>query len=151
MNTRTHTRTHTHTVVRHLGRKSVNMEAVERCVRVLRLSLIDPDVPSMNEWMHKGWALVPRPSMIYCASSFLVNTLLILHFEWNIGLCLWGRHNSHVVPKKTGPVDEILNTLWPHNHIGCVWLIHLFPGTVHKLDYLSVPAWKVVLSGDSVL
>jgi hypothetical protein len=32
----------------------------------------------------------PRPSFIYCASPFLVNPLLIPHFEWNIGLCSWG-------------------------------------------------------------
>jgi hypothetical protein len=28
----------------------------------------------------------------------LINFLLILHFEWNVGLYLWGRHNGHLVP-----------------------------------------------------
>jgi hypothetical protein len=28
----------------------------------------------------------------------LINPLLILHSEWNVGLYLWGRHNSHLVP-----------------------------------------------------
>jgi hypothetical protein len=28
----------------------------------------------------------------------LINPLLILHFEWNVGLYLWGHHNSHFVP-----------------------------------------------------
>jgi hypothetical protein len=27
----------------------------------------------------------------------LINPLLILHFEWNVGLYLWGHHNSHLV------------------------------------------------------
>jgi hypothetical protein len=28
----------------------------------------------------------------------LINPLLILHFEWSVGLYLWGRHNSHYAP-----------------------------------------------------
>jgi hypothetical protein len=68
----------------------------------------------MKEWIHKGWAfpaLVLWLSMIYCASPFLFSPLSILHFEWNAGLCLWGRHNSHLVPLKTGPSGKILNKL----------------------------------------
>jgi hypothetical protein len=42
----------------------------------------------------------PRPSLIYCASP-LINPLSIPHFEWSVGLCLWGRHKSHLVPWRT--------------------------------------------------
>jgi hypothetical protein len=54
---------------------------------------------------------------------FLINPLLILHLDWNVGRYLWGRHSSHLVPWKTGPGDEILNKLWLHNHIGYVWVV----------------------------
>jgi hypothetical protein len=79
----------------------------------------------MNECVrmdHSNLALALRPSLIYHASP-LINPLLILHFGWNVGPYLWGRHNSHLVPRSTGPDDGILNKLWPHNHIGYVWLI----------------------------
>jgi hypothetical protein len=94
-------------------------------------------------------ALASRPSMIYCASP-LINPLLILHFEWNVELYLWRRHNSHLIPWRTGPGDETLTELWPHNHIRYVWLIRLLLSTFHKLGYLSIPVWKGVLLGGSV-
>jgi hypothetical protein len=50
--------------------------------------------------MYKGGpktGLAPRPLMIYCASIF-INPWLIPHFEWSVGLCLWGRHSNHLVP-----------------------------------------------------
>jgi hypothetical protein len=43
-----------------------------------------------------------------------------------------GRHSSHLVPKRTGPNDEILNKLWPHNHLVYVWL------TRHLLDNIHI-------------
>jgi hypothetical protein len=43
-------------------------------------------------------ARAPRLSLIYRASPFSMNPLLIPHFELNVGLCLWGRHNSYLVP-----------------------------------------------------
>jgi hypothetical protein len=104
-----------------------------------------------NKWMHKGWALPAlglRPSMIYCALNFLSNTLSVLHVDWNVGLCLWGRHNSHLVPRRIDLGDEILNKLYPRNHIRCVWLIHLPPDTVHKWNYLWNPVWKDALLCD---
>jgi hypothetical protein len=76
----------------------------------------------MNECVrvgHSNLALAPRPSLIYCASP-LINPLLILHFGWNVWPFLWGRHDSHLVPRSTGPGDEIINKQWPRNHIGCV-------------------------------
>jgi hypothetical protein len=77
-----------------------------------------------NWWTVKPYSLLyvcmckggPWPSLIYCASP-LSNPLLILHFRWNVGPHLWGRHNSHLVPWSTGPGDKILNKLWPHDHI----------------------------------
>jgi hypothetical protein len=30
----------------------------------------------------------------------LINPLLILHFEWSVGLYLWEHHNSHLTPQK---------------------------------------------------
>jgi hypothetical protein len=106
---------------------------------------------TLNEWInecvrvgHSNLALAPRPSLIYCA-SLLINPLLILCFGWNVGHYLWGRHNSHLFPRSTGPGDEILNTLWPHNHIGYVWLIQPLLGTFHKWDHLSIPVWKGLL------
>jgi hypothetical protein len=62
-------------------------------------------------------APAPRPSQVYCASP-LISPLSILRFEWNLGLCLWGRRSSHLIPWRTGPRDEIVNKLWPHSHIG---------------------------------
>jgi hypothetical protein len=38
-----------------------------------------------------------RPSLICCVSPFSVNPLLISHFKLNLGLCLGGCHNSHLV------------------------------------------------------
>jgi hypothetical protein len=80
---------------------------------------------------HSNLALALRPSLI-CYASPLINPLLILHFGWNVGPYLWWHHNSHLVPWNTGPGDEILNKLWPHNHIGYVWLIQPLLGTFHK-------------------
>jgi hypothetical protein len=92
----------------------------------------------------------PQPSMI-CSASPLINPILILLFKWNTGLNLWGCHSSHLVPWRTGPGDEILTELWPHNHIEYVQLIRLLLGTFHKWDRLSIPVWKGVLLGDSVM
>jgi hypothetical protein len=56
----------------------------------------------LNEWMYEGLAIIIPP--LHCDLQWsivlplLINHLLILHFEWNIGLCLWERHNSHLVP-----------------------------------------------------
>jgi hypothetical protein len=47
-----------------------------------------------------------------------------------------GLHSSHFVPKRTGPSDEILNKLWPHNHIGYVWLIHHLLDNIHICNNL---------------
>jgi hypothetical protein len=71
-----------------------------------------------------------------------INPLLILHLEWSVGLCLWGRHSSDLVPWKSGPGDGILNKLWPHNHTGYVWLIHLLLGTFRKWGHQSIPVWN---------
>jgi hypothetical protein len=95
----------------------------------------------MNECVrvgHSNLALAPQPSLIYCASP-LINPLLILHFRWNVGPYLWGRHNSHLDPRSTGPGDEILNKLGPHNHVGYVWLIQPLLGANHKWEHLSIP------------
>jgi hypothetical protein len=54
------------------------------------------------------WPSALRPSLIYCASP-LISPLWIPHFEWNVGLCLWGHHKSHLVPRRIGPGDEISN------------------------------------------
>jgi hypothetical protein len=77
----------------------------------------------------------------------LISPLLIPHLDWSVGLCIWGRHTSHLVLWKTGPGDEILNELQPHNHTGYsyVWLIHLLLGTFRKWDYESIPIWKGAL------
>jgi hypothetical protein len=64
---------------------------------------------------------------------------------------LWGRQKIHLIPWRTGPGDEILNELEPHNRIGRVWLIHILLGTFHKWDHPSLPIWKGVLSQTSVL
>jgi hypothetical protein len=95
-------------------------------------------------------ALALPPFLIYCASP-LISPLLIPHFEWSAGLYFWGCHTSHMVPWKTGPGDEILGELWPHSHIGHVWLIHLLIGTSRKWDHSSVPIWRGVPLDDSVL
>jgi hypothetical protein len=69
----------------------------------------------MNEW---GMGQKIRP--LHCdpqwsiVLTLLINPLLILHLEWSVGLCLWGRHSSHLVPWKTGPGDEIVNKM---NHV----------------------------------
>jgi hypothetical protein len=74
--------------------------------------------------MYQGWAkrsgacTATFNDLLCC--PFLINPLLILHLKWSVGLYLWGCHSSHLVPWKTGPGDEILNILWPHNHIGYV-------------------------------
>jgi hypothetical protein len=81
----------------------------------------------------------------------LINFSLILHLKWNVGLYLWGRHSSDLVPWRTGTGDEILNKLWPRNHVGCVWLIRLLQGTFRKWGHLSNPVWKGVILGDNVL
>jgi hypothetical protein len=60
------------------------------------------------------WSIVPH---------FWINTLSIPHFERTAGRCLWGRHNSHLVPWNTGPGDETANGLYAHSHKGHVWLI----------------------------
>jgi hypothetical protein len=103
----------------------------------------------MYEWMNvcvvgHNLTLALRPSVIYCSSP-LINPLLILHFKWNVGLYLWGHHSSYLVPKITDPGDEILNKLWPHNHIGYVWLMHLVLGVFHMWGCLSIPVEKVSL------
>jgi hypothetical protein len=102
----------------------------------------------MNECMHKGWGILMRPSMIYYASPFLYNSFSTVHFEWKVGLCLWGIMVITWFHKKLAQLTNSLNKVWPHKHIGCVWVIHLFPGTVHKWSHLSIPVWKYVISGD---
>jgi hypothetical protein len=83
-----------------------------------------------HEWVRKGWVTIIGP--MHCDIQWFVvlplsiNTLSILHIEWNVGLCLWMNHSSHLVLYKTGLGDKILNKPWPHNHIGCVRVI-LFP------------------------
>jgi hypothetical protein len=37
------------------------------------------------------------------------NSLLILHFEWNVGLYLLGCHKSHLVPWRIDPGDDIFS------------------------------------------
>jgi hypothetical protein len=107
----------------------------------------------MNEWMNKG-----RPKSAHALRRYL-DLLCIplcftlptaLHFEWSVVSDLWGRRGSHLVSWNNGPGDEILNKLWPHNHIGYVWLILLSLNTFRKWDYPLTPFWKGVLSGDSV-
>jgi hypothetical protein len=96
-------------------------------------------------------SLALRPSVIYCTSLW-INPLLIPHFEWNVGLYLWRRHNGHLVPWRTGPGDKILNgAIASQLHRTCVWQSHLPLGTFHKWDCPSVPIWKGVLLDDSVL
>jgi hypothetical protein len=79
--------------------------------------------------MHKGWATINRP--LHCdlqwsiVLTLLINSFIILHLKRNVGLSLRGRHSSRLVPGRTGPGDEILNKLWPHNRIGYAWLIHI--------------------------
>jgi hypothetical protein len=36
----------------------------------------------------------------------LINHLLIPHLKWSVRLCIWGRHSSHLVPWRTGPVTK---------------------------------------------
>jgi hypothetical protein len=96
--------------------------------------------------MYEGWAKGSGP----CTATFndllcfpfLINPLLIPHLEWSVGLCLRGRHSSHSIPWRTGPGDEILFGLQPHNHTGRVWLIRLLLGTFRKLGHRSIPVWK---------
>jgi hypothetical protein len=86
-------------------------------------------------------APTPRSSPVYWASP-LISPLSIQHFEWNAGLHIWGRHKWHSVPRRTGAGDEILNELYPHNHIESVWLIHHLLRTFHKWDHSSIPNLK---------
>jgi hypothetical protein len=102
----------------------------------------------MNECMHNGWTTINWP--MHCDLQWCVMLRFILHFKWNVGLCVQGHQRSHLVPWKTGPGDWILSKVWPHNHIGYVWLIYLLLGTFWRQDYLSVPVWRGVLLGDSV-
>jgi hypothetical protein len=59
---------------------------------------IVPEVVCMYESKRCGSHPAPeqRPSLIFCASP-LISFLWIPHSEWNIGLYLWGRHESHLV------------------------------------------------------
>jgi hypothetical protein len=102
----------------------------------------------MYVWGGQYPAPAERPLLMYCASP-LISPLLIPNFERSVGLCLKGRHNSHLAPWRTGPGNKILNTLY-HNHIGYVWPFHFPVGTFHKWDRPLVPAWKGVSLVDSV-
>jgi hypothetical protein len=64
-------------------------------------------------------------------------------------LCIriWGRHSSHSVSWKTGPGDEILHALQPHNHIGCV--IFVIPMIIHFLNTL-VPRYTSLIRSRSL-
>jgi hypothetical protein len=109
---------------------------------------------------HSDLALALWPSLICCVSS-LINPLLILHFGWNVGPYLRGCHNSHLVPRSTGPGDKILNKLWPHNHMGYVWLIQPLLSTFymtraegqqrsatwrHGLCHFRIPPYPLMLT-----
>jgi hypothetical protein len=87
-------------------------------------------------------------SKMYCFPSLFI-TLSVLNFWWSAGLSLWGHHGSHSVPWSNDPCGKILNKLLPHNHIGYVWLILLFLGTVCTLDCLPVTVQKGALLGDN--
>jgi hypothetical protein len=62
--------------------------------------------------MYKGWAIKSSPCTATLQWSIvlplLITPLLIPHPEWSVGLCIWARHRSHLVPWKTDPGDEIL-------------------------------------------
>jgi hypothetical protein len=118
--------------------------ALRRLSKVLFLCMYVWGVGHRIQLLHRDlqWSVV---------LPLLINPLLILHLEWNVGLHLWGHHcSSHFVPWRTGPGDEIWSKLQPHNHIGYVWLIHLL-GTFCKWGHLSISVWKGVLLGDSVM
>jgi hypothetical protein len=100
-----------------------------------------PFVTYLYICMYEAWAKRSSP----CTETFPF--LLILHLEWSVGLCLWRRHSSHLVPWKTGTGDVIINKLWPHNHMGYVWLICLL-GTFRKWGHQSILVWKGALLGD---
>jgi hypothetical protein len=109
-----------------------------------------------DQWMNE--CMRGRPSrplhgdlVVYCASSFSVIPSATPHFEWSAEFWMWGRQSSHVVPKSIDPRDVILNKLKPHIHTGYGWLFHFLSDTSHRLDYYSVPVWRGVLWGDSVL
>jgi hypothetical protein len=105
-----------------------------------------PQDVCMYVCMYDGWAkrygLCTATFKDPICFPFLINLLLILHLEWSVGLCLWGRHSSHLVLWKTSPGDEILNKLWPHNHIGYVCLIRLLLGTFRKWGWSVSPSLK---------
>jgi hypothetical protein len=52
----------------------------------------------------RAWARAMITQPLHCNHQWsvvlplLINPLLTLHFEWNVELCLWGHHNSHLVP-----------------------------------------------------
>jgi hypothetical protein len=51
--------------------------------------------------MYEGWATIRslhHDQQWSIVLPLLINPLLILRFEWNVGLYLWGRHNCHLVP-----------------------------------------------------
>jgi hypothetical protein len=100
----------------------------------------------------KGWPIKSSPCTMtfndLLCFPFLINPLLIPHFEWSVGLCILGHHSSHLVPWKTGQGYEILHELQPPSHAGYVWLICLL-GTFRKWDHKSTPIWKGALLGDS--
>jgi hypothetical protein len=93
-------------------------------------------------YMYKGWAikiqLLHRDFQWSIVLPLLINPLLIPHLEWSVGLCIWDSHSSHLVQWRPGPGDEILNKVWPHNHIGYVCLIHYLLGTFRKWDHQSI-------------
>jgi hypothetical protein len=108
----------------------------------------------MNEWMHKGWTLIIKPLHCNLQWSIVLPSFWLTLYNpthWMKCRALFvGHRHIHLVPlKKIGPWDKILHKLQLHNHKGCVWLTHLFPGAVHKWGHLSVPVWKDVLLSDS--
>jgi hypothetical protein len=110
-----------------------------------------------NKWMNECGVGHNIQALAHCNLQWpIVLPLLIKPFinptlRMKCRTLFMGHHSSHLVSQRTGPGDKIWNKLWPHNHIGYMWLIHLLLGTFHKWGHLSIPVWKGVLLGESVL
>jgi hypothetical protein len=81
----------------HIPRKRIKLSSDEN-----RKTLFLTMNEWVNEWMYKGWTILIRPLHRDLQRSIvlplLINSLSILHFEWNVWICLWGRHGSYWVP-----------------------------------------------------
>jgi hypothetical protein len=55
-----------------------------------------------------GHKIRPLPCDLQCSIGLTlrINPLLILHFEWNVGFYLWGRHKSHLVTWRTSRIKS---------------------------------------------